>query len=156
MGPDLPLGITTVITPCSRILTAPASLPLPSAPWCPQVSTVPLTPQRCPPPGLRPRLFLGGVFVLPRLGAPRPAPRCRLVSPWGLALLPAKPLSSAWVRLCALGPGGRAQLTHTCGRRTLLFAAVQPHGEVGLRKSQKEMEISWLEGHSDVHYNNGE
>lgn len=156
MGPDLPLGITTVITPCSRILTAPASLPLPSAPWCPQVSTVPLTPQRCPPPGLRPRLFLGIFFVLPRPGAPRPAPRCRLVSPWGLALLPAKPLSSAWVRLCALGPGGRAQLTHTCGRRTLLFAAVQPHGEVGLRKSQKEMEISWLEGHSDVHYNNGE
>lgn len=66
------------------------------------------------------------------------------MSPWGLALVPAKPLSSAWVRLCALGPGGRAQLTHSCGRRTLLFAAVQPHGEVGLRKSLKEMEISWL------------
>ena len=90
-------------SPPAAASSVPASLPLPSAPVVPSGRHSPF-PQRCLLPGLRPRLFLGIFFVLPRLGAPRPAPDCRLVSPWGLALVTAKPRTSAWSQALHAGP----------------------------------------------------
>lgn len=153
VGPDLPLGITTIITPCSRILTAPTSLPL-----CPMYRGALRSPQSpFPRRGAR-HLGQGQGGSLASLSSldwepqgQRPVVASCPPGAWPWSLLSLFPLPG--VRLC---PGGRTQLTHTCGRRALLCAALQPHGEFGLRKSQKEMEISWLECHSDVHYNNGE